>query len=325
MDKLISILVPIYNVESSIKTCLLSLFNQTYKNIEYVFVNDCTPDNSIQLLNDILDKFPERKHQVKLIEHKTNKGLGHARRTAFENSTGDYLIHIDSDDWCELSMIEEMVNAITSKNEDIIICDYFVNYSKTELIMRDIEVSDKNDLFRKIIRDEVFPSLCNKLISRKCYLNIEFPEFSLGEDYYILTQLVNNAKHISKVDLPLFHYNQQNEMSITTKKNENLVKDIKQYCYSVKNLLIKWNIFKKFESDYYTGVLSRSLVMTNGYKTKEALLEIEPKAINLLYLWSLDNRNIPKKIVYSLSFLGLGGVVRQVKKLNLYARAHKLR
>lgn len=102
----VSILVPIYGVEKYIEKCAHSLFRQTYSNIEYVFMNDCTPDYSMQVLQGVLAAYPERKDAVKIVEHSCNKGLSSARNIAFEASTGDYVMHVDSDDFLDVNAVE---------------------------------------------------------------------------------------------------------------------------------------------------------------------------------------------------------------------------
>ena len=77
----VSILVPIYGVEKYIEQCAISLFSQTYEDVEYIFVNDCTPDNSISILEKVLANYPERKSQTKIINHPENRGLGAGRKT----------------------------------------------------------------------------------------------------------------------------------------------------------------------------------------------------------------------------------------------------
>ncbi|MDR0829587.1 MAG: glycosyltransferase, partial [Prevotellaceae bacterium] len=108
MTPAVSILVPIYKVSAYIERCAHSLFQQTFENIEYIFVNDCTPDDSIEKLQKIIEQYPNRKPFVKIIHHKKNRGLAETRNTALYNSTGKYIQHIDSDDYIELNMIEEM-------------------------------------------------------------------------------------------------------------------------------------------------------------------------------------------------------------------------
>ena len=119
----VSILVPIYGVEKYIARCVESLFGQTYDNIDYVFVDDCTPDNSITVLKNVLSNYPNRKDSVRIIRHKKNQGLAVTRNTAVAVAKGEFLMHVDSDDWIELNTVElcvkkmiEMLNTI--KNSD---------------------------------------------------------------------------------------------------------------------------------------------------------------------------------------------------------------
>ena len=102
----ISICVPIYGVEKYIRRCAISLFEQTYDNIEYVFVNDCSPDNSIYVLTETLKNYPYRQEQVKIVEQQKNRGLACARNKALESSTGDFVLHVDSDDYLEKNTVE---------------------------------------------------------------------------------------------------------------------------------------------------------------------------------------------------------------------------
>ena len=315
MEKLVSIIVPIYCVEDSIEKCLYSLFNQTYKNIEYIFVNDASPDGSVSKLQKIAGYYPEKKHLIKIIQHERNLGLGIARQSGFYESTGDYIIHMDSDDWCELDMIEILIRTAEIKNVDIVTCNYFVNYRKYEIVKRNINFSNIDDFFKKILSDELPAIVWNKLVKRKCYQNIVFPKFNLGEDLFVTLQLIRNASSVCRVDQALIHYNQENTNSITKGDQKNLSDEIKSYCEAVKSLLISWDCFEDNKANYYTGILSRTLVMTNGYHVKDALKYIEPKAYNIFYLWKLQNRSPFKKIVYSLSFIGLDSSVVLLKKI----------
>ena len=116
----VSILVPFYKVEKYVGRCVESLFAQTYQNIEYVFVNDCTKDRSVEILQQTIDRFPERKSQVILIQHEHNKGLGGARHTAFAASRGRYIMHVDGDDLLPLDAVEKLVKAAEKSGADIV-------------------------------------------------------------------------------------------------------------------------------------------------------------------------------------------------------------
>lgn len=123
----ITICVPIYGVEKFIKKCAQSLSVQTYSNIEYIFVNDCTKDNSIAILKDALKQYPQRLEQVKIINHKANEGLGGARTIAIKNATGDYILHVDSDDYLASNAVDLLMNKAELSGADIVdggYCDF---------------------------------------------------------------------------------------------------------------------------------------------------------------------------------------------------------
>ena len=116
----VSILVPVYNVEKYFARCLETLFSQTYSGIEYVFVNDCTPDKSMYVLQETLEKYPSRANSVKIIENKQNLGIAIVRNTLLENATGEYVLFVDSDDWIEVDAIEKFVDKALQSNSDIV-------------------------------------------------------------------------------------------------------------------------------------------------------------------------------------------------------------
>ena len=106
----VSILVPVYGVERYIENCAVTLFEQTYENIEYVFVNDSTKDRSMEILHEVMERYPLRRDNVHIITHEVNRGLGAARKTALLNATGDFVMHVDSDDSLSLDAVEMLVD-----------------------------------------------------------------------------------------------------------------------------------------------------------------------------------------------------------------------
>ena len=124
--KKVSILVPVYGVEKYIERCARSLFEQTYDNIEYIFVDDCTKDRSIEILQKVLEDYPNRKNQVKILHHEKNRGLSAARNTALDASTGDYLMHVDSDDYLRKDAVLLLAKKITTASSQVIIFGYSI-------------------------------------------------------------------------------------------------------------------------------------------------------------------------------------------------------
>ena len=129
----VSICVPVYKVEKYIGRCARSIFEQTYHDLEIVFVDDCSPDNSIAVLSNVIAECPLVIGRVKIVRHSFNRGLAAARNTAVENATGDYLIWVDSDDFIEKTLVEQCVHVAETKKCDIVlynICALYNNYQE---------------------------------------------------------------------------------------------------------------------------------------------------------------------------------------------------
>ncbi|MDR1653744.1 MAG: glycosyltransferase [Prevotellaceae bacterium] len=240
MTSKVSILVPVYNVSKYIERCAHSLFQQTFEDIEYVFVNDCTPDNSIEKLQKIIDRYPTRK-SVKIINHEKNRGLAAARNTAIDNSTGKYILHIDSDDYIELDMVEQLYQVAEKKQADITVCDFFRETARQTVICYDFIAYDREERFRNILTVEKSEGyIWNKLIRRELY---ELPDCRLPagldfwEDLYVVTLFYYYTNKIAKVDKPLYHYVMYNENALT---NNSCNK--KHY----ENVLLFWRLLDKF-------------------------------------------------------------------------------
>lgn len=104
----VSVIIPVYGVEKYIERCARSLFEQTLEDMEFIFVDDSTRDNSIDILLEVINEYPQRKNQIKILTHEVNKGLPAARQTGIKAAKGDYIAHCDSDDWVTPNAYQEM-------------------------------------------------------------------------------------------------------------------------------------------------------------------------------------------------------------------------
>lgn len=129
----VSILTPVYGVEKYIEQCARSLFEQSYANIEYIFVNDCTKDHSIEILESIIAQYPERMEQVRILQHPHNKGVGAARQTALLAATGEYVMFVDSDDYLPIHAAETLVAKAISSRADLIDGGYTEGHQPVEM------------------------------------------------------------------------------------------------------------------------------------------------------------------------------------------------
>ena len=125
----VSILVPIYNVEKFIGKCLDSIFFQTYTNVNFVFADDCSTDNSLMVLQSKLAEYSISSERYIIIRHSENMGIAQTRIGLLAEADGDYVQFIDSDDWIENNMIEAMVEATDNGKIDIVGCDFFWEYA----------------------------------------------------------------------------------------------------------------------------------------------------------------------------------------------------
>lgn len=209
----VSVVIAVYMVEEYIAQCCHSLFAQTLKNIEYIFVDDCSPDKSMDIVQSVLAEYPDRGGQVKIIRHPHNMGVSRTREDGVKAATGEYIIHCDPDDWVELDMYEQLYNKAVEENADMVLCDIYRDYEDDPKSYRDRQDPVKLDsrsvlasIFRAR-RPNIESSLCNKLIKRECYTNVEWPKgISTGEDWSAITQILLHPLKIEYVNQAFYHY-----------------------------------------------------------------------------------------------------------------------
>ena len=145
----VSILVPFYNVEKYVGKCVTSLFTQTYKNIEYIFVNDCTPDKSLEVINEYIIKYGIGE-KCKIINHERNQGISQSRNDCLDNATGDYILFIDSDDYIDPDMVELLLKAALNDNADISGCGYTEEYDDHSIEIPQKYTNNYNEMLKAI-------------------------------------------------------------------------------------------------------------------------------------------------------------------------------
>lgn len=216
----VSVVIPVYGVEKYIERCARSLFEQTMQEgIEYVFIDDCSPDRSIEILEEVLKEYPHREPQVKIIRHSENQGSGGTRKTGVENATGEYIIHCDSDDWVEPNMYLLLYQKAVDANADIVVCDYYTNKEDKQTRIKQCVSTNRSEFINQIIRGDIHNSVWNKLINRCIYAKI--PIWTIGLDYWedvsVLSRMAYYAQNIAYISQSLYHYWQGNTNAYTHK------------------------------------------------------------------------------------------------------------
>ena len=195
MDKeqpLISVIVPVYNVEKYLKKCVDSITSQTYKNLEIFLVDDGSTDSSGQICNE----FEKNDARIKVI-HKKNGGLSDARNAGLDRAKGQYYAFIDSDDYIQDNTIEIMLNAIKKNKSEIAVCNMIRFLEEGETVQfycpTDHEVLYQGNQRYKTLNQ---PSVCNKLFEAKLFEGIRFPKEKYYEDTFVYHEVLYRANNI---------------------------------------------------------------------------------------------------------------------------------
>ena len=225
---LVSVCVPVYGVEKFIARCARSLFSQTMQdNIEFIFVNDATPDASISVLESVIREFPHRRPQIRIINHDRNRGLAAARVTAVREAKGIYIAHCDSDDWVEPDMYALMSDSAVRNDADIVICNFFEEKAAgPQLVEQDLPTTPEK-IVESICKFEIEPRnlapfLWNRLIRRAFYIDNSFfadERISFCEDLAVTIPMHICSDKVALVEKPLYHYNMTNIGSMTQEKS----------------------------------------------------------------------------------------------------------
>lgn len=208
MEYSVSVIIPVYNVGKFIERCVRSLMEQTMDNVEYIFVDDASPDNSIQILQKVLADYPNRRDNVRILTHAENKGLPAARNTGLAVATGEYIFHCDSDDFVEPDMLEQLYGKAIECDADIVWCDWYLTFEKSERYIKQPAYDTPLEALKAMLGGAMKYNVWNKLIRRTLYVenSVEFPAgYGMGEDMTIM-MLFAHAQKVCHVSKAFYHY-----------------------------------------------------------------------------------------------------------------------
>ena len=237
----ISLVVPVYGVERYIDEFARSVFSQSYPHVQYIFVNDGTKDRSIEVLNGVIDsEFPHLKDKVVIVT-KDNAGLPAARKTGLEYVTGDYVYHVDPDDWLSPRSFEAIAEKAAETDADIIYFNYVKEYENRSSVKKEkvYTASQKAEYVRNMYNHKSYGTLCNKCIKTSLYRQfaLHHPTYSYAEDCFLSVQLVGRASTLAYLDMDIYHYRKNNPHSITRQNR------IRRKCEYAMNFL---DLYEKY-------------------------------------------------------------------------------
>ena len=216
-NPLVSVIVPMYGVENYISRCAESLFAQTYPRIEFIFVDDGCKDRTVEILRGILERQePALQARVRIIS-KENGGLPHARKTGLDAAKGEYVLHVDSDDWLEPTAVENLVAKAVETDADIVVYDFWKEYSNYNKLdsEKDSSCADPDLFRRRLYTYDAYGYVWSKFCRRSLYDGVFVPKYAMHEDIVFSSQILFKARKVVHLKKGLYHYDRSVTSSAT--------------------------------------------------------------------------------------------------------------
>lgn len=287
----ISVLVPVYKVEKYIDKCARSLFEQTYENIEYIFVDDASPDKSIDLLESIIEEYPKRKNLVKILRHETNRGLSSARNTALDHASGDYIYIVDSDDYIDQDTLSKLMETSVSTNADIVISDFTEIYNSYKRVKRINILENKMQYLQAVLMRKTNFTVWGKLMRANLFDNIRFiGDVTYAEDYGTYPRLLYYASNVVKVDIPLYNYVKYNQAACTAFMTEKNINDALCVANMIEMFFSNVPDHEKFQETVKMSLLKFKVHLIQSCYSSIPLVD------KIVSYWKIDDKDVVSKL-----------------------------
>lgn len=314
----VSVIIPVYGVEKYIERCACSLFEQTLKDIEFVFVNDCTPDHSIEVLQSVVARYPQR--DVKIVHHEKNKGLAGARKTGFQHASGEFLACCDSDDWMDLDAYESLLKVAEEQNADIVAAGFYMESKKgQEVLLYDYSEHDEQHVYDITRFGGVYGSIANKLVRAELYKRsgVEpWEGINMWEDSCLTLRLRPLSRKTVILNRAFYHYDITNEGSITYNFSAKKVKEMIAACQKLDAYFMENGISDGIRFCNYLKIHATEILLK--FASKENISwwkEVFPEKRN--YIWSYPRWRFAIKLrawLVDLLPVGIAYILCNIKK-----------
>lgn len=268
----ISVIVPIYGVERYLEQCLRALFTQTMtEDVEFILVNDCTRDHSMLIAKKVITEFVDLN--IIVIDHEQNKGLAATRQTGIDRATGEFILHTDSDDWCEPTMLEDMYSVAKDNDADIVICDWTVRYPKSSVVSKQSTIpEDGLECIKLQLKGSISGSLCTKLCKRSLYVDNnlrQIPGLDNNEDGIMSVKLLSCAKKIKYIPQPFYNYRKNNysmSFCLSDKAKRNLIESVEE----MERYFTEKGVYEQlYEEMIYRKLFQKHYLLSSSRWTKK--------------------------------------------------------
>lgn len=317
---LISVIIPVYNVEKYIRQCVDSVVNQTYDNLEIILVNDGSQDRS----GKICDAYADQDSRIQVI-HQKNSGISAARNAGLNFATGEYVMFLDSDDWLRADAVEIMLSKALANGAQMTICNITLSYeadfsghkTSTKSPLTEACFSAEEVIAKLIEPESWYYVTMNKLCHISLFNNLRFPEGFLHEDAAVAHRIIGRCTKIVTITEPLYFYRQSNssimgsEFSIRRTDNLSSLADRIEYAHEMKwKMLEEKTLIRYFyhfmdwyfrfqkvpENMLYFSRMEKSLKRVLPYALRSHSLNVNQKLYMVIIRFSPDLYAFAKKI-----------------------------
>jgi glycosyltransferase involved in cell wall biosynthesis len=302
----VSVIVPFYKVALFIERCAKSLMEQTLEDVEFIFVDDASPDDSAIRLKKIIANY---NRNTKIVVHETNKGLPAARNTGLAIAEGEYIFHCDSDDWMEPTMLEDLYLTAIKKRADFVYCDFFIDFQASRREMKTPDYSSSERMVKEgFLGGMMKYNVWNKLVRRDLYNKntpIRFPEgYSMGEDMTMIALGIRSSC-VARVAKPLYHYMKTNGDAFTNTVSERHLVDIKNNADRVFGWINEWDTSdKELITNLFKLNIKLPFLFSGSYDQYRIWHELYPESNSDIS----KNKTLPRRTI----------IIQQFARLHLY-------
>lgn len=306
----VSVIVPVYDSGPFIGRCARSLFGQTLGPVEYIFVDDCSNDGSIDIVKSILDDYPERKSSCIFLRNRRNSGPSYSRNAGLDAATGKYIFFCDSDDWADPLMLEKMYNAAESSGADVVMCDFMMTGDQIRRYSLPEMTVNRTVSLQRYIRFTWTVLWC-MLYRRNLFdeNRIRFPrDVSYCEDFNVNVKILSVAGKVVNVHEPLYFYNVKNPSSIMHHIDRDRMYDEQKMYMEIIGWLKDAGLYDALDKEMCWRILKSSQELVLDTSTYQEFLSLYPQSHR--YIWSCPYLNLKLKIMMWCLCHNLGTVSR---------------
>ena len=303
----VSVIIPVYKVEAFVERCVRGLMEQTLQDVEFIFVDDASPDGSMEIVRRVTAEY---NRNVRILVHPENKGLPAARNTGLAEAGGKYIFHCDSDDWPERTMLEKMYGSAVDAKADFVYCDFFLEFGTGRRYMATPDYATSEEMVKEgLLVGNMKYNVWNKLIARDLYNGVQFPEgHGMGEDMTIIP-LATRARRVARVPEALYHYIKINAGAFSASMSEQRLSDIRFNVDRTLQALENWETTDKEKYLAFFKLNIKLPFLFSGDKTQYRLWkEWYPEADRYIS----ENTALPRRtrLVQQWAAKGWFGLVR---------------